>query len=79
MSFSGFVVPAELDHKVFHPMMPKIFLIEGDLLTKSEDGTWFIQAPGMGIGKWVLTPEQEALLKPVQYENVGLSYRIVDG
>lgn len=58
-----------------HPEMPGYTLYPGDLLVRDEGGTtWMKEAPGLAIGGFVLTPEQEAALEPVRFAAYGLDY-----
>jgi len=75
MSTTGYQVTQDIMNA--HPKMPKVPLIEDDLLTKDDDGTWRIECPGIMISGFVLTPEQEATLKEVEFEHDGLAYRIL--
>jgi len=47
-----------------------------DLLVELDDGTFFKEGPGMGIGGFSLTETQKATLKPVNFHFVGLNYVI---
>lgn len=47
-----------------------------DLLVELDDGTFFKEGPGMGIGGFTLTEAQKATLKPVSFRFVGLNYVI---
>lgn len=74
--FDGFLVTEELTnvHKI-----PKVSLIEGDLIVKEkpDDGTWKLLCPGIGFFGFKLTTEQEATLKPIKYGHdgeLGFSY-----
>lgn len=60
-----------------HATLSDYPLYPDDLLTKTEDGTWFKEGPGLGIGGFHLTAEQEAKLKPVKFKFSGLNYRIL--
>lgn len=51
-------------------------LLEGDLLMLTEDGTYFKEGPGLGIGGFTLTEEQIATLKPVTFTARGLNYHV---
>lgn len=57
-----------------HPKVPKYPLLVDDLLVKEGDGTWTKECPGLAAGGFVLTPEQEATLRPVEFEAYGLNY-----
>lgn len=58
-----------------HPEMPGYTLYPGDLLVRDEGGTtWMKEAPGLAIGGFVLTSEQEAALEPVRFAAYGLDY-----
>lgn len=45
-----------------HPLHVDYPLLEGDLLVKDDDGTYYKHGPGLGISGFVLTPEQEETL-----------------
>lgn len=62
-----------------HPQHATYPLYPGDLLVKDAGGTWAKEAPGLGVVGFVLTPEQEATLKPVKFRRMGLSYEVEDG
>lgn len=57
-----------------HPIHKTYPLLKGDLLHKNEDGTWTKEAPGLTIGGFVLTEEQQKRLKQVNIESHGLLY-----
>lgn len=71
----GFLVVADI--RGAHPKQTEYPLLEEDLLLKYEDGTFSKVCPGLGIHGFVLTPEQEATLKPVEYKQHGLNYKIL--
>lgn len=51
-------------------------LYRDDLLVELEDGTFFKEGPGMGIGGFSLSDAQKSTLKPVNFHFVGLNYVI---
>lgn len=61
-----------------HPTLKNYPLLPGDLLQKDDDGTFFKEAPGIAVGGFVLTPEQEANLEPVQFLRHGLDYQVLE-
>lgn len=76
MTFNGFLVTQDIVGA--HRTMQDYPLHVDDLLVKSEDGSWFKEGPGLGIGGFELTDEQVATLKPVSFQRYGLNYRIMD-
>lgn len=73
----GFRVPFEIDNA--HPKLPKYKLLEGDILTRQEDGTFMKECPGVAVGGFVLSDEEIDALEDVKFENVGLAYRVIRG
>jgi hypothetical protein len=67
-SYTGTVSGLKVTETIHHASEknPDYPLLEGDILIKQEDGTYFKFGPGLGIGGFVLTPEQEATLEPVE-------------
>jgi len=66
----GFVVTEQIDHArpdMDYPLLP------GDLLIKHE-GEWWKECPGVAIGGFILTEEQEASLVATEYQARGLDY-----
>lgn len=53
-------------------------LLEDDLLTRNEDGTFAKVCPGLSISGFKLTAEQEASLQSVEYKLYGLNYKVLD-
>jgi hypothetical protein len=47
-----------------HPIQTEYPLLPGDVITKSEDGTWMKHAPGLAILGFILTSEDEDTLIP---------------
>lgn len=76
MTTNGFLVTQDIVGA--HSTMQDYPLYVDDLLTRSEDGSWFKEGPGLGIGGFELTEEQIATLKPVSFRHYGLNYRILD-
>lgn len=75
----GYQVTEDIHHANKHPHFYEVKLLEGDLIVKSDDdGTWWIEAPGIAIGGFVLTPKQEATLREVEYGKEGLTYWIIE-
>lgn len=73
---NGFRVTETMDD--VHPSLKEKYpLMPGDLLQKDDDGTYFKEAPGIAVGGFVLTAEQEATLEPVQFLRHGLDYQIL--
>lgn len=74
---NGFRVTEEMDD--VHPFWKERYpLMPGDLLQKDDDGTFFKEAPGLAVGGFILTPEQEANLEPVKFLRHGLDYQILE-
>lgn len=61
-TISGLFVTEQIDGA--HAKHPNYPLLPGDLLLKRPDGTYGKFGPGLGIEGFVLTPEQQATLKP---------------
>lgn len=59
-----------------HPSVKGYSLLPEDLLVQSGDGTWRKAAPGIMIGGFVLTAEQEADLRLVRFRSDHLSYEV---
>ena len=76
MANKGFLVTKEIVGA--HRTMEDYPLYVDDLLTRSEDGTWFKEGPGLGISGFELTEDQVATLKPVDFKFYGLAYKIID-
>jgi len=76
MTANGFLVTEDIVGA--HRTMQDYPLYVNDLLVQSEDGSWFKEGPGLGIGGFHLSDEQVATLKPVNFKSFGLSYRIMD-
>lgn len=60
------------------PKNPSYYLLPEDLLVLTDDGTYSKVGPGMAVGGFELTPEQEAELVPVEYFFRGLDYTIFE-
>ena len=67
---SGLRVTVQIDGA--HPMHTTYPLLRGDVLLKRKDGTFDKFGPGLGIEGFVLTPEQEATLEPVEDQPFGI-------
>jgi hypothetical protein len=61
-----------------HPKLSQYPLLPDDLLVKHLDGTWAKEAPGLCVVGFILTPEQEATLKQVEFRRAGLEYELID-
>jgi hypothetical protein len=61
-----------------HPQHEAYPLLPGDLLVRELDGTWMKEAPGLAVGGFVLTAEQEAGLQRILFARAGLAYAVVD-
>ncbi len=57
------------------PHIPDYSLLPGDLLVRDGD-TWTKEAPGICVGGFVLSAEQEQTLQPVRFTCIGLTYQI---
>lgn len=68
----GFVVTETIENA--RPDGMDYPLLNGDLILKQDDGTWFKVCPGTAIGKFVLTEQQVTRLKQVEYTQRGLDY-----
>jgi hypothetical protein len=69
---NGFVVTTEIQGA--HRRMDDYPLLPGDLLVREEDGSYWKECPGMSVGGFVLTNEQAASLRSVEYQVYGLNY-----
>lgn len=69
----GYLVTEEIQNAHFILDYP---LYEEDLLVEQEDGTFFKEGPGMGIGGFTLSEAQKTTLKPVNFRFVGIDYVI---
>lgn len=74
MTSNGFLVTEKIVGA--HFSMKDYPLYPDDLLTQHEDGTFFKEGPGLGIGGFELTEEQVATLKPVNFQFHGLNYGV---
>lgn len=72
MPDNGYLVTERIDGA--QPKMPKYYLLPEDLLVKEGDGTYAKECPGIAVVGFVLTPEQEATLRPVRFTRNGLNY-----
>lgn len=70
----GFLVNASIAGA--NPKMSYYSLLEGDLLTKASDGSYRKVCPGLDVGGFILTTEQEAALTPATFQQAGLDFRI---
>ena len=77
MSAEGYRVTETIDGA--HPTLRDYPLLPGDLLVRDPDGSWAKEAPGLAVGGFALTPEQEATLERVEFDRYGLNYSISDG
>lgn len=59
-----------------HPTIKDYPLLPGDLLTREPGGTWMKEAPGLAVGGFELSKEQEAALEPVTFTCAGLTYSV---
>lgn len=59
-----------------HPKIVKYQLLPGDLLSRESSGTWKKFAPGIMIGGFNLSPEQEETLKVVRWRGSHLLYEV---
>lgn len=62
-----------------HPALAEYPLLPDDLLVREPSGTWMKEAPGLAVGGFVLTEEQQANLKIVRFSTAGLAYMILPG
>lgn len=67
----GYVVSEQIDGA--NPLHPKYPLLPGDLLVR-DGATWMKDAPGLAVGGFVLTEEQVATLRRVEFVVHGLTY-----
>lgn len=72
---NGYVVTETIEEA--HQQHPTYPLLSGDLLVKEVDGTYTKICPGLGVSGFILRPEIEATLRPVQYVSSGLDYVIL--
>lgn len=72
----GFVVTERIEGA--HPKHTSYPLLPGDLLVASLDGSWWKECPGIAVGGFVLTDEQVATLREVEFHRNGLQY-ILEG
>lgn len=78
MGRAGFKVTSRIDGgRPDFPDYPDYPLLPGDLLVEEADGTFSKEAPGLGVGGFVLTPEQREALRPVRFTRQGLTCQIV--
>lgn len=56
--------------------LPTYPLLPGDLLVPDGTGGYTKECPGVVVGGFRLTPDQEATLEPVRFARLGLSYRV---
>lgn len=68
----GFRVTEQIDNA--SAKMPDYPLLPDDLLVREANGSFFKEAPGIGVGGFRLTPEQIATLQPVTFTHFGLNY-----
>lgn len=62
------------EEQIQHGKITGYNLLAGDLLVKEENGKWTKECPGTTIMGFELTEEQEAKLRPVDYEHDNLDY-----
>lgn len=74
MTQLGFRVKAEI--RGAQPMHPEYPLLPGDLLVRTPDGTFMKEAPGLAVGGFTLSPEQESDLEIVHFTRLGLAYDV---
>jgi len=72
----GFLVKERIDGA--HPRLKDYYLLPEDLLVRDSNGTYSKVCPGMGVGGFELTAEQEAKLTSVEYISSGLNYQIFE-
>lgn len=60
-----------------NPLHPDYPLLPGDLLSPNGDGTFFKEAPGLGVDGFVLSDLDRASLAPVMFSRRGLEYEVV--
>lgn len=72
----GFQVTERIDRA--QPLLTNYPLLPDDLLVREPGGTWTKEAPGLCVGGFVLTPEQEASLRPVRFQRQGLAYSLTN-
>lgn len=68
----GFLLKSRVDGA--HPQTD-YYLLPEDLLVRNGDGSYSKVGPGLAVGGFILTPEQEAELAPVEYIFRGLDYQ----
>lgn len=73
----GKMVTEEIVGAHRNPKLAKYALLKGDILIRHDDGSYMKECPGVAIGGFVLTEEQEASLEDVKFENTGLAYRVI--
>lgn len=73
----GFLVTETVNGAHRNPSLASYPLLPDDIIIQDEDGSWFKECPGVAIGGFILTADQEATLKPVRFVVNGLSYSIV--
>lgn len=76
MTSTGYKVTETIEGA--HPRLENYPLLSGDLLVKTSPQIYTKVCPGICVTGFFLTAEQEATLKPVQFEAQGLNYRIVN-
>lgn len=59
-----------------HPMHTTYPLLNGDLLSRDEEGTFTKECPGITVMGFVLTDEQQKTLKQVRVWTDGLYYQL---
>ena len=72
----GFLLKSRIDNA--HPKLKDYYLLPEDLLVKDDDGTYSKVGPGMAVGGFLLTPEQEAELVEVEYAFYGLDFTVFE-
>ena len=72
----GFLLKSRIDGA--HPKLKDYYLLPEDLLVKEADGTFSKVGPGMAVGGFELTAEQEAELVEVEYAFYGLDFEVFE-
>ncbi len=75
MSAKGLEVTVEIEGAV--TKMPDYPLLPEDLLLEQPDGTYMKVCPGIAVGGIVLTDDQRATLRPVEFRQEGLNFWVL--